>query len=148
MKRLESVSKIMSKDLITLGLSDNLYKAEKRIKESHIRHIPIVDDEQIIGMLSLSYLKRIRFLDACDANEIQIDNAIFNMLTIEQIMVKNPIKVDVNTTIKSVAEILSKNEFHALPIVDNDLLVGIVTTSDLREHLLDQLELETKNGAI
>jgi len=142
MKRLEPVSKIMSKDLITLGLSDNLYKAEKLFKESHIRHIPVVEDDHIIGMLSLSDLKRISFLDAYDANEVQIDNAIYNMLSIEQIMVKNPIKVDVNTTIKSVAEILSKNEFHALPIVDNDILVGIVTTTDLLEYLLDQYELE------
>lgn len=148
MKRLEPVSKIMSKDLITLSLSDNLYKAEKLFKESHIRHIPVVEDEHIIGILSLSDLKRISFLDAYDANEIQIDNAIYNMLSIEQIMVKNPIKVDVNTTIKSVAEILSKNEFHALPIVDNDILVGIVTTTDLLEYLLDQYELETKNGTI
>ena len=145
MKRLEPVSKIMSKDLITLGLNDNLYKAEKLFKESHIRHIPVVVDEHIIGMLSLSDLKRISFLDAYDANEVQIDNAIYNMLSVEQIMVKNPIKVDVNTTIKSVAEILSKNEFHALPVVDNDILVGIVTTTDLLECLLDQYELEMKH---
>ena len=145
MKRLEPVSKIMSKDLITLGLNDNLYKAEKLFKESHIRHIPVVVDEHIIGMLSLSDLKRISFLDAYDANEVQIDNAIYNMLSVEQIMVKNPIKVDVNTTIKSVAEILSKNEFHALPVVDNDILVGIVTTTDLLEYLLDQYELEMKH---
>ena len=148
MKRLEPVSKIMSKDLITLGLSDNLYTAEKLFKESHIRHIPVVEDEHIIGMLSLSDLKRISFLDAYDANEVQIDNAIYNMLSIEQIMVKNSIRVDVNTTIKSVAEILSKNEFHALPIVDDNILVGIVTTTDLLKYLLDQYELETKNGAI
>ena len=145
MKRLEPVSKIMSKDLITLGLSDDLYKAEKLFKESHIRHIPVVENGHVIGMLSLSDLKRISFLDAYDANEVQIDNAIYKMLGIEQIMIKDPIIVDVNTTIKSVAEILSKKEFHALPVVDNDILVGIVTTTDLLVYLLDQYELEMKS---
>ena len=142
MKRLEPISKIMSKDLITLSLSDNLYNAEKLFRASHIRHIPVVRDEHIIGMLSLSDLKRISFLDAYDANEIKIDNAIYDMLSIEQIMVKNPVKVTSNTTIKDVAEILSKNEFHALPVVENDKLVGIVTTTDLLIYLLDQYELE------
>lgn len=142
MKRLEPVSKIMSKDLITLDLSDNLYSAEKLFRKSHIRHIPVVEDDHIIGMLSLSDLKRISFLDSYDENEIMIDNAIYNMLSIEQIMVKNPIKINSNVTIKSVAEILSKNEFHALPVVDNDKLVGIVTTTDLLVYLLDQYELE------
>jgi CBS domain-containing protein len=142
MKRLEPVSKIMTKELVTLSLSDDLYKAEKLFKENHIRHIPVVKKRHIVGMLSLSDLQRISFLDSYDANEIKVDNAIYNMLSIEQIMVKNPIKVTSSISIKSVVEILSKNEFHALPVVDNDLLVGIVTTTDILRYLLKQYELD------
>ena len=83
------------------------------------------------------------FLDSYDANEIKIDNAIYNMLSIEQIMVKKPIMVTSNISIKSVVEILSENEFHALPVVDNELLVGIVTTTDILRYLLKQYELES-----
>ena len=142
MKRLEPVSKIMTRELITLSLSDDLYKAEKLFKKHHIRHIPIVEEEHIIGMLSYSDLKRISFLDSYDAHEVEVDNAIYNMLSIQQIMVKNIVKVNSSITVKSVAEILAKNEFHALPVVENDILVGIVTTTDLLKYLLDQDELE------
>ncbi|MEX1384353.1 CBS domain-containing protein [Lutibacter sp.] len=143
MKRLEPVSKIMTKELVTLCLRDDLYKAEKLFKEHHIRHIPVVKNRHIVGMLSLSDLQRISFLDSYDANEIKIDNAIYNMLSIEQIMVKNPIMVTSNITIKSVVEILSQNEFHALPVVDNEILVGIVTTTDILRYLLKQYEIES-----
>ena len=143
MKRLEPVSKIMTKELVTLCLHDDLYKAEKLFKEHHIRHIPVVKNRHIVGMLSLSDLQRISFLDSYDANEIKIDNAIYNMLSIEQIMVKKPIMVTSNISIKSVVEILSQNEFHALPVVDNELLVGIVTTTDILMYLLKQYELES-----
>ena len=132
----------MTKDLITLSLNDDLYKAEKMFKENHIHHIPIVKDEHIVGMLSLNDLKRISFLDSYDAKEIKIDNAIYDMLSIEQIMVKNPIKINSSITVKSVVEILSKNEFHALPVVENDILVGIVTTTDILKYLLTQYELD------
>ena len=142
MKRLEPVSKIMTKELITLSLEYDLYTAEKLFKEHHIRHIPVLDGNYIVGMLSLTDLERISFLDSFDANEVKIDNAVYNMLSITQIMVKNPILVNANVTIKSVAEILSKNEFHALPVVDEDRLVGIVTTTDLLVYLLEQYELE------
>ncbi|SDX41485.1 CBS domain-containing protein [Lutibacter oricola] len=142
MKRLEPVSKIMTKELITLSLNDDLYKAEKLFKENHIRHIPVVEDEHIIGMLSYSDLKRISFLDSYDSHEIEIDNAVYKMLSIRQLMVKNLVKVNSSITVKSVAEILSQNEFHALPVVENDILVGIVTTTDLLKYLLDQYELE------
>jgi CBS domain-containing protein len=145
MKRLEPVSKIMTRELVTLSLSDDLYKAEKLFKENHIRHIPIVEDEHIIGMLSYSDLKRISFLDAYDANETKIDNVIYNMLTIKQLMVKNIVQINSSITIKSVVEILSKNEIHALPVVENNILVGIVTTTDLLLYLLKQYELEATN---
>ena len=137
MKRLEPVSKIMTKELVTLCLHDDLYKAEKLFKEHHIRHIPVVKNRHIVGMLSLSDLQRISFLDSYDANEIKIDNAIYNMLSIEQIMVTS------NISIQSVVEILSENEFHALPVVDNEILVGIVTTTDILRYLLKQYELES-----
>jgi len=142
MKRLESVSKIMSKNLITLTLSDDLYTAEKLFKEHHIRHIPIVQDEHIIGMLGQSDLERISFLDSFDSKETKIDNAVYNMLSIGQLMVKSPIKINSSITIKSVVEILSKHEHHALPVVENEILVGIVTTTDILNYLLKQYELE------
>lgn len=144
MKRLEPISKIMTKKLVTLKLTDDLYKAERLFKEHHIRHIPVVDKKKhIIGMLSSTDLMRISFLDSYDSNEVKVDNAIYNMMSVEHLMVKNPIKITSTITIKSVVEILAKNEFHALPVVDSDQLVGIVTTTDLLKYLLEQYELES-----
>lgn len=60
------------------------------------------------------------------------------MFSVEQVMSKNLVKVSPDTTIKEVAEILSKREFHALPVVLDELLVGIVTTTDLIKYLIYQ----------
>ena len=143
MKRSEPISKIMTRKLITLKITDDLYKAEKLFKEHHIRHIPVVDNhKRIIGMLSLTDLNRISFLDSYDEDEIQVDNAIYEMLSIEQLMMKSPVNVSSDITIKEAAEILAKNEFHALPVVENDQLIGIVTTTDLLLYLISQCELD------
>lgn len=145
MKRLEPVSKIMTKKLITLQMKDDLYKAEKLFKEYHIRHIPVVNENHIVGMLSLSDLQRISFLDNYSFNEEEdgFDNSIYKMFDVEQIMIKNLVKVDSNITIKKVAEILAENEFHALPVVEDNMLVGIVTTTDLLKYLLEQYKDES-----
>lgn len=60
------------------------------------------------------------------------------MFSVEQVMARNLVKVAPDTSIKEVAEILSKKEFHALPVVEDELLVGIVTTTDLIKYLIDQ----------
>ena len=138
MKRRELVSKIMSTNLITVNHTNNLVEAEKMFSENSIRHIPVVSGDDIIGILSLTDLLRVSFVDAYGSDERDVDTAVYNMLSIEQVMVKNPISISSSQTIKEVAEILAKNEFHALPVVDTDKLVGIVTTTDLLNYLLEQ----------
>ena len=62
------------------------------------------------------------------------------MLTIPQVMTAKPKTVSSNTIIKDLAEIFSKEEFHALPVVDNDELQGIVTTTDVIRYFLEQYD--------
>lgn len=136
MKKREPVSKIMTSDVITLNHTDNLDTAEQLFKENNIRHIPVVSGSSITGMLSLTDLLRISFADASNGNEV--DTTVYNMFTIEQVMAKNIVSVDSDTTIKDAAEILSTKEFHALPVVNEGELAGIVTTTDMINYLLDQ----------
>jgi CBS domain-containing protein len=138
MKRRELVSKIMSTDLVTVNLTNNLVEAEKLFNENSIRHIPVVSGDDIIGILSLTDLLRVSFVDTYGSDESDVDTAVYNMLSIEQVMVKNLVSVSSTQTIKEVTEVLAKNEFHALPVVDDDKLVGIVTTTDLLNYLLEQ----------
>jgi len=138
MKKRTPVSDIMTKNVITLNTTDDLEKAEYLFKLHNIRHIPVVSGEAIIGMLSYTDLLRISFADATDDQDSDVDTVVYNMFTIEQVMAKNLISVSSSTTIKEVAELLSKKEFHALPVVDNNVLVGIVTTTDLINYLINQ----------
>lgn len=138
MKKRTPISAIMTKNVITLNVSDNLVAAEKLFKENHIRHIPVVNGDAIIGILSYTDLLRISFADAVDDEDNSVDTVVYNMFTIDQVMAKNIVSVSSSTLIKEVAEILANNEFHALPVVDNWKLVGIVTTTDLINYLIDQ----------
>jgi len=132
------ISTIMTKNVVKLNVSDNLTKAESLFKKHHIRHIPVVRDKVVIGMLSYTDLLRISFADELDDEENTIDITVYNMFSVEQVMTKNLTTIFPETTIKEAAQILSKNEFHALPVIENDLLVGIVTTTDLIKYLIDQ----------
>ncbi|HHC81042.1 MAG TPA: CBS domain-containing protein [Flavobacteriia bacterium] len=138
MKKKEPISNIMTRDVITLTLNDSLFDAERLFKKNHIRHIPVVENDKIIGMLSLTDLLRISFVDSYnDVDVPPIDTAIYNMLSIGQIMVNSPEKVTSSSTIKEVAALLALKEFHALPVVDDERLVGIITTTDLLNYLVD-----------
>jgi CBS domain-containing membrane protein len=136
MRREIPVSEIMTRDISALKRTDDLERAEMLFKRHKIRHIPVVSGEVIIGMLSYTDLLRISFADAVDENETDVDTLVYNMFTIEQVMVKNVFTVESTTSIREVAKILATHEFHALPVVEDGALVGIVTTTDLINHML------------
>ena len=138
MKKRTPIASIMTKDVITLNHSDDLETAEHLFKSKKIRHIPVVSGTAIIGMLSYTDLLRISFADSIGEDEDSVDTTVYNMFTLEQVMAKNVISIESSTTIKEVAEILAKKELHGLPVVDDGELVGIVTTTDLINYLIEQ----------
>jgi CBS domain-containing protein len=136
MRKNEPISSLMSKEVITLNLSDSLYSAEKRMKINHIRHMPVVDGDNLIGLLSLSDLQRISFIDAYSKEGTE-DTPVYNMLSIKDMMIKNPLTAKPDTTILEVSKLLASKEFHSLPVVDKDKLVGIITTTDLLNFFIN-----------
>lgn len=138
MIRKAPISMIMTTPVITLKKKDSLQKAEYLFKKHHIRHIPIVTDNVIVGMLSYTDLLRLSFADFTDNTMDDSDALVYNMFTIKQVMKRNIVTVSTSSSIKEVAEVLATEEFHALPVVDNNKLVGIVTTTDLIKYLLKQ----------
>jgi CBS domain-containing membrane protein len=136
MKKNEPIASIMTKELITLSLSDSLYSAEKRMKVNHIRHMPVVDGDELIGLVSLSDLQRVSFIDAYSKEGTE-DTPVYNMLSIKDLMIKNPLTASPKTTILEVSKLLASKEFHSLPVVDEGKLVGIITTTDLLHYFIE-----------
>ncbi len=133
MKKREPVSHIMTKDVYTVNLNDKLKSAYELMKSKKIRHVPVVSGDKLIGILSITDILRLSF-----GVESDLDASVFDMFTIEQVMKHHPKSVSPDSEIREVAEILTKEEFHALPVTDGDKLVGIVTTTDIIKYLLEQ----------
>lgn len=85
--------------------------------------------------MSYSDILKVSFPDV-SKDEKEVETYVYNMFTIDQVMAKNLFMVPSNLTIKGVGTLLSEKEFHALPIVDDNELVGIVTTTDLINFLV------------
>nr|MDQ8210095.1 CBS domain-containing protein [Mariniflexile sp. KMM 9835] len=131
------VSEIMVKNIIALKRGDNLERAEMLFNKYKIKHIPVVSSDVVIGMLSFSDLLKISLAEITE-DEHNVNTIVYNTFKIEQVMSKNIVTIHSDTTIKEAATILAEREFHALPVVDEGVLVGIVTTTDLLNYYIKQ----------
>lgn len=136
MKKRTPVSHIMTNNIKTVNHTNTLHDVKNLIDNENIHHVPVVSGNDIVGMLSKTDLQKISFINTVDGDSMT--TAMYDALTIEQVMTKNIVTVQKSDTIHDVAVILSKNEFHALPVMDNDKFAGIVTTTDLINYLIDQ----------
>lgn len=131
-----TVREIMSDDVVKVTPRTSLVEAKKLFDKHKIRHAPVVQQGKMVGIVSLTDIQRLSFGDTYGDMEDDIDRALADMLTVGQVMNYKPVTVSPDDSIKLVAELLTKAEFHALPVVDDDKLVGIVTTTDIIKCML------------
>ena len=133
----DPVKSIMTQKVTTIELDKSLQKANDILLTHKFRHLPVVENGKLKGILSLTDIRRLSFSQAYGDPEVVADNAIFEMLSIEQVMNHTPHVVNESDTIESVARALTKEEFHALPVMNSsNELTGIITTTDIIKHLL------------
>jgi len=139
MKKREPASHIMTKSVVTVNENDDLKKVVEKLRQHTIRHIPIVKGKEVVGIISRSDINRLTFGALFEGQE-GADEAVLEMLSISQVMTSKPKTVTSDTIIRDVASIFAKEDFHALPVVDNGELKGIVTTTDVLKYFLEQFD--------
>lgn len=137
MKRREPVSHIMTAHVFSAKEEDSLRQAVELIRENDIHHLPITKGNGVSGIISSTDINRLSFGSLFE-NQDGADMAVYDMLSIPQVMTSSPVTVSPDTTIKEVAELFASHAYHALPVVEGEQLRGIVTTTDVIKYLLDQ----------
>jgi CBS-domain-containing membrane protein len=131
MGTMEAISDIITKSFITINIKDRIMNVKHLFKKDQVRYLPVLDDnKKIIGMLSLTDIERIRIRGAFRGDTKMINNAVFEKMTIEQLMKKSPSIVESGEPITEVIQRFKKEELYALPVMDGEKLVGIVTITD------------------
>lgn len=138
MKQNEPISKIMSSNPKSIQVGQKLSVARRLIAEGKFEHVPVVNGEVLVGLLSLSDMMRLTF-DAGNVDARTIDAVLDSQFTVEGTMTKNLHKMRATETIRTAAEHLVNGAYHSIPVVgEGDKLVGIVTSTDLIRYLLEQ----------
>ncbi len=137
MRKNEPITSVMSKDLITVHEADPVSKVRQLIEQHHVHHVPVVKGYSLIGIVSWTDIMRISFGEFGNQDGKQLDTILDHTYKMVDVMVSDPIKLQVSGTVREAARILSEGNYHALPIVEGDKLVGIVTSTDLLKFLAE-----------
>ena len=134
-----SIEAIMSTNLITVSPSATLAEARSLMHDNRIHHIPVVDGDKLVGLITLTNV-----LAATDSFLRDDKSRIHaNEIGIKDAMVTDVATVDINASLRHAALFLEKHKIGCLPVLDDDKLIGIITDTDfvaVAINLLEQLE--------
>ena len=96
-------------------------------------HIPVVENEKLVGMVSL-----IDFMYNIAGAGINDDNKVYQELNVRDIMTHKPFYLTIDATIGDAAKALSKGYYHAVPVLEDEKIVGIVSTADILKSFMEE----------
>jgi acetoin utilization protein AcuB len=127
----------MTSDPITLKPEDSLMRALELMRLRSIRRVPLVLDGAFMGLLVEGDLKRAE--PSMLTNSQEEFTRVMEETPISRIMIKNPMTIQPDAPLLEAAEMLFTTKYGALPVVENDTLVGILTDNDMMRALVDLL---------
>jgi len=123
-----SVADFMTKDLVTVREADDLALAESLLRLGGIRHLPVVRDRKLVGILSHRDVLRSGISGKPAARETAVS----------EVMTREPTSIRPGLGLAHAARLLLERKFGCLPVCDDDgTLVGIVTEADFVRFAAD-----------
>ena len=135
MNVLAPIKTIMTSELITVNPGDKLTAVKEIFEQHNIHHVPVVRFRELVGIISKTDF--MYFLRGFSRNEEDrfVNYARLRAYTAEDIMTAGLAKLGPEDRINVALEMFMVNRFHAIPVIDNQELVGIVTTFDIIKAL-------------
>lgn len=121
------VETIMSANLITVRPDTPLQRVAEVFSKNSFHHLPVTDGQgQLQGIISREDFAKVAYILSFKEN-----GTSKNAICACDVMTKYPLSLGSEDSVGLAADIFLANKFHALPILEGGVLVGLVTTHDL-----------------
>ena len=138
---------IMTKNPITVDSETLVLDAQKIMKESNIRRLPIVDKGKLVGIVTQHDLLQASPSPATSLSVHEL-NYLLAKMKVKEVMKKNPVTFTPDTPFEEALRIGQEKKIGSFPVMDKGKLVGIATESDIVRFLTRSLGLREEGSRI
>jgi CBS domain-containing protein len=132
----------MTSPALTVSPSWSVRSAYDLMKELGIRHLPVVDNEKLVGILTLGDIREAQPSDATTLSAWEL-NYLWEKLTVERVMTSPVATVHADERVVDAIQIMLDRKFSGLPVVDaGDHLVGFLSQIDIYRMIVEGERVE------
>ena len=131
------VKDYMNSTVSTLSPEDRLLDADLLIRRSSVRHLPVVSDGRLVGLLTERDVRR--FAPSILHSTPDEYNEIFEQTLVGTVMTKVVKTINPDAPLAEAASVLYLERLGCLPVLEGDKLAGIITRTDILRYANDVL---------
>jgi acetoin utilization protein AcuB len=121
---------VMTKHPETIGPDDLLSKAKEMMDAGNFRRLPVIQEGRVIGILT--------------ERDIREHSGYLKSTKVDAAMKSPVVSVKSKASVEDAARLMLAHKIGGMPVVDNDKLVGVVTSTDMLRAFLNVIEATQK----
>jgi acetoin utilization protein AcuB len=137
----------MHQDVITIDKETPLGQAKEIISQHNFRHLPVLDNEKLVGIITQTDIDK-ALPSAVDSSLGPENLIIAAQAKVSSFMAVNPVTAHPMDPLEKVALLMCKFKIGAIPAVEDDKLVGIITETDIFQAFTEILGANTSGARI
>jgi acetoin utilization protein AcuB len=137
----------MTRSVTTVHPEDYLVDVRKSMQDLGARHLPVVDGEKLVGIVSLNTIRDAAPSRATDLSIHEV-HYLLSKMKIREVMKKDVVFCSPEDHVEDIAKIMQTKRIGAVPVVDNGRLVGILTNDDMFRILMKMLGMDSPGKRI
>ncbi|HXG52738.1 MAG TPA: CBS domain-containing protein [candidate division Zixibacteria bacterium] len=130
------VRAIMVRDVVTLECDDVLDVADDIMTLGRIRHLPVLEQGRVVGVLSQRDLFHSALVKVLGFKHRE-QKDLMKTVRVKEVMSKPVITISPDASIKEAARLLMEKKIGCLPVVEEGKFVGMVTETDIMRYLAE-----------
>jgi CBS domain-containing protein len=131
-----TVREIMAKNPVTLDRNETLDLAESIMDLGRIRHMPVIEDGKLVGIVSQRDMFRSALITSLGFGR-KTTGALIKTIKIKEIMTEKVVTISPEASVKEAARQMMEKKIGCLPVLEGDRLVGIVTETDMLQYVVE-----------
>ena len=126
----------MTRQVVTVGPGDSISHALHLMRDKGIKHLPVLEGGRLVGVISDRDIKAYcpSKATALDVYEI---NYLLAKAVVKDAMGRQPTTTTPDTPVEAAALVMLENDIGCLPVLEGDVLVGIISDRDIFRSLVD-----------
>jgi acetoin utilization protein AcuB len=141
------VKEVMSKNPVTIGPATKLRVLNELMKANDVRHVPVVKNGKMIGIVTEKDIRYAMIPEKIPGKKVP-QGWNLDHLKVQDIMTDNTITIAQEAQVEEAARIIYGLKIHALPVMKNDKLVGIISVMDILGIFIEMMGMLKSSSRI